>query len=203
MKASPGYVTTLIAGVDEAGRGPIAGPVFAAAVILDPDRGIGGLADSKVLRPEIRERLAGVIEEHAMSWALGRAEIDEIDRLNILQATLLAMQRAVAALKVQPKHALIDGKQCPSLPCPATAIVQGDRTVPAISAASILAKVARDREMIALDACYPGYGLARHKGYATRAHIEALSARGPSPCHRRSFAPIKHMLKDNQLKLPD
>jgi ribonuclease HII len=203
MGAAPRYLTSLIAGVDEAGRGPLAGPVFAAAVMLDPDRCIEGLADSKLLRPPVREHLAGLIEKQAMAWGLGRAEIDEIDRLNILQATLLAMQRAVANLNVQPKYVLIDGKQCPPLPCPATAIVRGDRTVPAISAASILAKVARDREMITLDACYPGYGLARHKGYATRAHIEALLMQGPSPCHRRSFAPIKHMLKSNQLKLPE
>ncbi len=180
-----------IAGVDEVGRGPLAGPVIAAAVILDPQRPIAGLADSKKLSASRRTRLDVEIRAAAIAYALGRAEVEEIDRINILQASLLAMQRAVAALAVAPTHALIDGNRCPELPCTAEAIVGGDSRVAAISAASIIAKVARDNEMSALDAVVPGYGFAVHKGYPTTAHIEALQRLGPSPHHRRSFAPVR------------
>jgi ribonuclease HII len=184
-----------LAGVDEAGRGPLAGPVVAAAVILDPQRSIAGLADSKRLAPDERERLAGLIRTQALAWALGRAEVEEIDRLNILQASLLAMTRAVEALALAPDEALVDGNRLPRLACPARAIVRGDATVAAISAASILAKVARDAEMVALDARYPGYGLAQHKGYPTAAHLAALDRLGVSAIHRRSFAPIRQRVK--------
>jgi ribonuclease HII len=184
----------LVAGVDEAGRGPLAGPVVAAAVILDPARPLDGVNDSKLLSERQRDRLDEAIRTRALAWALGRAEVEEIDRLNILQATLLAMQRAVAALDPAPRRALIDGDRCPRLACPAQAIVKGDQTVAAIAAASILAKVARDREMAALDALYPGYGLARHKGYPTRDHVEALRRLGATPAHRRSFHPVRAVL---------
>ena len=180
----------LIAGVDEVGRGPLAGPVLAAAVILDPAHPIAGLADSKALSAARRERLAEDIRAHALAWALGRAEAAEIDRINILQATLLAMQRAVAQLRIQPVQVLVDGNRCPVLHCPCTAIVKGDATVPAISAASILAKVARDAELCALDQRYPEYGFAQHKGYPTAAHRAALQRFGPCAEHRRSFAPV-------------
>jgi ribonuclease HII len=184
----------LVAGVDEAGRGPLAGPVVAAAVILDPARPIEGVNDSKLLTAAQRDRLQDAIRAHALAWALGRAEVEEIDRLNILQATLLAMQRAVAALDPAPRRALIDGDRCPLLGCPAQAIVKGDQKVAAIAAASVLAKVARDREMAALDILYPGYGLARHKGYPTRDHVEALRRLGATPVHRRSFHPVRAVL---------
>jgi Ribonuclease HII len=184
----------LVAGVDEVGRGPLAGPVVTAAVILDPARPIAGLADSKKLSEKRREALAELIKERALAWAIGRAEVEEIDRLNILQATLLAMQRAVAGLSPAPQHALIDGNRCPQLPCSAEAIIQGDGKVPAISAASILAKVTRDREMVEMDALYPGYGLAGHKGYPCKSHIEALERLGVTPIHRRSFGPVKRLL---------
>jgi ribonuclease HII len=187
---------TLIAGVDEAGRGPLAGPVIAAAVILDPQRPIRGVADSKQLTPLQRSRLEVEIQARALSWAVGRAEVEEIDSINILQATLLAMQRAVAALDPAPRHALIDGDRCPRLSCPAVAVVRGDQKVAAIAAASILAKVARDREMEALDARYPGYGFARHKGYTTREHVRALRRLGATPIHRRSFRPVCDVLGD-------
>ena len=186
--------TALVAGVDEVGRGPLAGPVVTAAVILDPEQPIEGLADSKKLTEKRREQLFEVIKERALAWALGRAEVDEIDELNILQATMLAMQRAVTALDPQPGHALIDGNRCPKLPCSSEAIVKGDSRVPAIAAASILAKVSRDREMVEMDASYPGYGLAGHKGYPTKAHIAALEELGVSPVHRRSFGPVKKLL---------
>lgn len=181
----------LVAGVDEAGRGPLAGPVVAAAVILDPGRPIDGLNDSKRLTARQRDRLDEAIRTRALAWALGRAEVEEIDRLNILRATLLAMQRAVAALDPAPRRVLVDGDRCPRLGCPAQAIVKGDQKVAAIAAASILAKVARDREMAQLDALYPGYGLARHKGYPTRDHVEALRRLGATPAHRRSFSPVR------------
>jgi ribonuclease HII len=187
----------LIAGIDEAGRGPLAGPVIAAAVILDPARPIAGLNDSKLLSARQRERLEGEIQAGALAWALGRAEVEEIDSINILQATLLAMQRAVAALDPAPRRALIDGDRCPRLGCPAQAIVRGDQRVAPIAAASILAKVARDREMEALDALYPGYGLARHKGYPTRDHVEALRRLGASPVHRLSFRPVREAAEAN------
>ncbi len=183
----------LVAGVDEVGRGPLAGPVVTAAVILDPARPIAGLRDSKALAPARREALAALIRERALAWALGRAEVEEIDAHNILQATLLAMARAVLALPVAPDRLLVDGNQSPRVPWPVETVVKGDALVPAISAASILAKVARDAEMVELDARYPGYGLAGHKGYPTREHLEALARLGPSPIHRRSFAPVARL----------
>ena len=183
-----------VAGVDEVGRGPLAGPVVAAAVILDPLRPIEGLVDSKKISEKKRERLALEIREKALAWALGRAEVEEIDSINILQASLLAMKRAVEQLQPAPDRALIDGNRCPELACPAEAIIGGDATVAAISAASIIAKVARDQEMVALDAHYPGYGLARHKGYPTKMHIEALQIHGVSCIHRRSFGPVKKLI---------
>ena len=185
----------LVAGVDEVGRGPLAGPVVTAAVILDPMRPIDGLADSKALSEKRREALYDEIRAKALCWALGRAEVEEIDELNILQATMLAMRRAVLALDSAPGHVLVDGNRCPDLPCSAEAIVKGDGTVPVISAASILAKVSRDREMLALDREYPGYGLAGHKGYPTRAHLTALAELGVTPIHRRSFAPVRRLLE--------
>ena len=184
----------LLAGVDEVGRGPLAGPVVAAAVILDPRFPIAGLADSKCLSEQRREQLAGEIRAHALAWALGRAEVEEIDRINILQASLLAMQRAVQALDPQPDYALIDGNRCPQLGCPAEAVIKGDARIAAISAASIIAKVARDQEMREMDACYPGYGLAGHKGYPSKAHLEALQRLGVTPMHRRSFGPVRRLL---------
>lgn len=183
-----------IAGVDEVGRGPLAGPVVTAAVILDPRRPIVGLADSKALSAARRVVLAAEIRRCALAWALGRAEVEEIDRLNILQATLLAMQRAVAALAAAPREVLIDGNRCPELPYPARAVVGGDRFVPQICAASILAKVVRDAEMVRLDVRYPGYGFAGHKGYPTPAHLAALERLGVSRIHRRSFAPVRRLI---------
>lgn len=184
-------------GVDEVGRGPLAGPVVAAAVILDPAQPIAGLADSKRLSERRREVLAEQIRARSLAWALGRAEAEEIDRLNILQASLLAMRRAVLGLGVAPGMALVDGNRLPDgLPCAARAIVGGDASVACISAASILAKVARDQEMTVLDARYPGYGLAGHKGYPTKAHLEALQRLGVSPLHRRSFGPVRRLLKE-------
>lgn len=182
-----------IAGIDEAGRGPLAGPVLAAAVILTPEP-LAGLADSKQLPAAGRSTLAALIRERAAGWALGRAEVEEIDCLNIRQASLLAMQRAVAALAPQPDLALVDGCDRPWLPCRVESIVRGDVSVNAISAASILAKVARDAEMAELEPCYPGYGLARHKGYGTREHLSALRRLGPTPIHRRSFRPVRVLL---------
>ena len=179
-----------VAGVDEAGRGPLAGPVVAAAVILDPARPIAGLRDSKALSPQRRAVLAQAIRERSVAWAVGIAEADEIDAVNILQATLRAMRRAVAALGVVPTEALVDGNVLPRLDCPARAIVKGDRDVVAISAASIIAKTTRDAMLDALDARYPGYGFARHKGYPTPAHLDALARLGPCPAHRRSFGPV-------------
>ncbi len=180
----------LIAGIDEAGRGPLAGPVVAAAVILDPTRPIAGLADSKTLSATRREQLAVEIRANALAWALGRAEAAEIDQINILQATLLAMERAVSNLGIAPDRALVDGNRCPALTCPCQAIIKGDATEPAISAASILAKTARDAELRQLHERYPQYGFARHKGYPTAVHREALRRYGPCPEHRRSFAPV-------------
>jgi len=180
----------LIAGVDEAGRGPLAGPVFAAAVILDPARPVPGLRDSKLLSPARREELAGFIRERAIAWAVACAAVEEIDTLNILRATLLAMRRAVEALAVVPAEVLVDGNQCPSLACPVRAIVRGDRDVAAISAASILAKTARDALLVELDRQFPQYGFAQHKGYATPEHLAALGRHGPCAIHRRTFAPV-------------
>jgi len=184
----------MAAGVDEAGRGPLAGPVFAAAVILNPARPIPGIANSKAITAAQREHLDGEIRRHATAWAVGRAEVEEIDRLNILQASLLAMQRAIAALSPRPTRILVDGNRCPDANCPAFGVVDGDAKVVAIAAASILAKVARDREMLEIDLRYPGYGFAQHKGYATREHLEALRRLGASPVHRRSFAPVRSLL---------
>jgi len=178
------------AGIDEVGRGPLAGPVVAAAVIL-PEREIAGLGDSKTLTARRRAVLDELIRESAVAWALGRAEVEEIDRLNILQATFLAMRRAVEALRLAPDYAWVDGKHCPVLPCPVEAVIGGDALVPAIGAASIIAKQARDAEMVALAERYPGYGFERHKGYGTRDHLDALQCLGPSPIHRRSFRPVR------------
>lgn len=184
-----------IAGVDEAGRGPLAGPVMAAAVILHPDRPIAGLADSKQLSPKRREALYAQIVEHAQAYAVGRAEVAEIDHLNILQASLLAMSRAVQALPVIPGIVWVDGNQAPRLPMPVRTLIQGDRDGGPISAASILAKVSRDREMARLAALYPDYGFERHQGYPTAAHVAALMRHGPSPVHRLSFAPVRRALQ--------
>lgn len=183
-----------VAGVDEVGRGPLAGPVVAAAVILDPKKPIHGLNDSKALSEKKRDALFPEICEKALAWSLGRAEVEEIDQINILQASLLAMTRAVEGLKVQPELALVDGNKLPKLPCPGEAVVKGDSRVPAIAAASIIAKVTRDREMQELDSLYPGYGLAGHKGYPTKAHIAAVQQLGVLPIHRRSFGPIRKLL---------
>ncbi|MDP2809640.1 MAG: ribonuclease HII [Rhodocyclaceae bacterium] len=184
----------IFCGVDEAGRGPLAGPVFAAAVILDPARPIHGLADSKKLTAKTRERLAIVIRERALAWSVAQASVEEIDCINILQATLLAMRRAVESLALRPAEALIDGNRCPVLDLPARAIIGGDATVPEISAASILAKTSRDAEMLRLHERYPQYGLDRHKGYGTALHLAALRLHGPAPFHRRSFAPVRELL---------
>lgn len=189
--------TYLVAGVDEAGRGPLAGPVTAAAVILDPARPIAGLADSKALSAPQRTRLAEAVRAQAHAFALGWASVEEIDTLNILQASLLAMARAVAALPVQPDHVMVDGNQRPRLPCAVEAVVRGDSTVAVISAASILAKVERDAFMLRLDAEFPDYGFARHKGYPSPLHIDRLRALGPSPWHRRSFGPVRAVLQEN------
>lgn len=184
----------LIAGVDEVGRGPLVGAVVTAAVILDPARPIVGLADSKKLSEKKRLVLFEEIKEKALAWSLGRAEPHEIDELNILHATMLAMQRAVAGLSITPEFVLIDGNRCPALPMPAQAVVKGDSKVAEISAASILAKVTRDREMAELDAQYPQYGFAKHKGYPTADHLRLLAEHGAIAEHRRSFAPVKRAL---------
>ncbi len=185
-----------IAGVDEAGRGPLAGPVTVAAVILDPTHPIAGLNDSKQLSERKREALYPLILERALAWRIEFVEADEIDRLNILQATLTGMQRALEGLAITPQHALIDGNRIPNrLPCPATAIIGGDASEPAISAASILAKVSRDRRMLELHAHYPHYGFDRHKGYPSAAHRAALLTHGPCPEHRRSYAPVRALLQ--------
>jgi ribonuclease HII len=180
----------LVAGVDEAGRGPLAGPVVAAAVILDPARPVAGLRDSKLLSAAARTRLALEIRAVAVAWALGAADVVEIDTLNILQATMLAMRRAVLGLSVAPGEAWVDGNRCPELACPVRAIVKGDRDVAAISAASILAKTARDAMLTELDRAYPVYGFAHNMGYGTPDHLAALARHGPCPAHRRSFAPV-------------
>ena len=184
---------TVIAGVDEVGRGPLAGPVIAAAVILDPEQPIYGLADSKSINEKKREKLAQEIMLKSRAWAIARAEVYEIDELNILQASLLAMCRSVDALNIKPGLVLVDGNHCPEMELPVKAIIKGDTKVAAISAASIIAKVARDREMTDLDHEYPGYGFAVHKGYPTMAHIQALKQLGACPVHRRSFAPVKNL----------
>ncbi|WP_435955148.1 ribonuclease HII [Dryocola sp. BD626] len=186
--------THLVAGVDEVGRGPLVGAVVTAAVILDPAKPILGLADSKKLSEKRRNALYDEIVEKALAWSLGRAEPAEIDQLNILHATMLAMQRAVAGLAIAPEYVLIDGNRCPALPMPSLAVVKGDSRVAEISAASILAKVTRDREMATLDLSFPQYGFAQHKGYPTAFHLEKLAQHGATEHHRRSFAPVKRAL---------
>lgn len=184
----------LVCGVDEAGRGPLAGPVVAAAVILDPARPIADLNDSKKLSARKRDALAIEIREKALAWAVAEASLEEIDRLNILHASMLAMQRAVAALPVAPTAALIDGNRCPQLPMPAEAVVQGDGKIASIAAASILAKTVRDAGMLLLHAQWPQYGFDRHMGYPTPVHLAALAEHGVSPVHRRSFGPVRKLL---------
>jgi ribonuclease HII len=186
--------TGRVCGVDEAGRGPLAGAVFAAAVILDPTNPIPGVRDSKALTAKRRDALALLIRERSLAWAVARASVEEIDQLNILQATLLAMQRAVLALAVVPDLALVDGNQTPQLGCAVRAVVRGDATEPAISAASILAKTARDEAMLALHRQYPLYGFDQHKGYPSALHLERLDSLGPCPQHRTSFAPVRRAL---------
>lgn len=200
------HVTTpeIVAGVDEAGRGPLAGPVYAAAVILDPARRIHGLADSKQLSERARQRLVLEIRECALAWAVARVDNLEIDRINILNASLSAMTSAVESLQIAPQLALVDGNVCPRLKCEVRAVVRGDATVPAISAASILAKVARDEEMVRMELEYPGYGFARHKGYPTAEHLAALGQLGICPIHRRSFAPVRmHLARCVVQVVPD
>ena len=184
----------LVCGIDEAGRGPLAGTVVAAAVILDPLRPIPGLNDSKKLSEKKRDALAVLIRERAVAWAVASASVEEIDRLNILHATLLAMQRAVASLTVRPTSAMVDGNRCPKLDIPAEAVVKGDGKIASIAAASILAKTVRDAEMRVLHAQYPMYGFDRHMGYPTAAHFQALESHGASPAHRRSFGPVAKQL---------
>lgn len=184
----------LVCGIDEAGRGPLAGPVVAAAVILDPARPIAGLDDSKKIGEKKREALALLIRERAVAWAVAEASVAEIDRLNILRATLLAMQRAVAGMGIRPTRALVDGNRCPQLDIPVAAVIGGDGTIAPIAAASILAKTVRDAGMRELHARYPQYGFASHMGYPTAAHLQALAAHGVSPVHRRSFRPVARQL---------
>lgn len=196
------WTTTLelTAGVDDVGRGPLAGPVVAAAVILNPQRRITGLTDSKLLTEAQREALFPLIQQRALAWAIGRAEVEEIDRLNIFHAGLLAMQRAVLNLSVQPQHVLVDGTHCPVLSCSSEAIIKGDQKIAAIAAASIIAKVIRDREMRVWHEQYPDYGFDQHKGYATKAHRDALQKWGPCPLHRRSFNLAAQALEPAELE---
>ncbi len=197
-RRAPSHPTsTRLCGVDEAGRGPLAGSVYAAAVILDPARRIRGLADSKVLSGEVRDELAVKIKERSFAWAIAFATPVEIDAINILRASLLAMRRAVEALALMPEEVCVDGLYTVEVSCPCRAIVKGDGKVAAIAAASILAKTARDAEMTALDARYPGYGFANHKGYSTPEHLAALKALGPCEIHRRSFEPVRVALQDD------
>lgn len=184
----------LTAGVDEAGRGPLAGPVYAAAVILHPSRPIVGLDDSKKLTERVRDRLAELIKERALAWAIASSSVAEIDAINILQASLLAMRRAVEGLATAPDEILVDGLHCPAVVMPARAVVRGDASVASIAAASILAKTARDAELLRLHSVYPQYGLDRHKGYPTAMHLAALRCHGPSEIHRRSFGPVLRLL---------
>ena len=184
----------VMAGVDEVGRGPLAGPVIAAAVILDPENPIQGLMDSKNISEKKRISLSKEIREKALSWSIGRAGHDEIDSINILQASLLAMKRAIESLSIIPELVLVDGVYCPDIVYKVEAVIKGDSKIPAISAASIIAKVARDNEMIALDNQYPGYGFSQHKGYPTKMHIIALKELGISSIHRKSFSPVKRLL---------
>ena len=193
--AEPEAVEQFVCGVDEVGRGPLCGPVVTAAVILDPARPIEGLNDSKKLSEKKRDALFDEIREKALAWYIARADVAEIDELNILHATMLAMQRAVEGLSVKPDLALIDGNRCPKLSCRAEAIIKGDGKVPEIGAASILAKVARDREMAEMEKLYPGYGIGGHKGYPTKVHMEALKKLGATPIHRRSFRPVREAIE--------
>ena len=188
------YDGVLLAGTDEVGRGPLAGPVVAAAVILDPDKPIIGLADSKKLSEKKRESLFEEIKEKSLVWSIARASVEEIDQINILHASLLAMKRAIEQLSVSPEYVLVDGNRCPKITIPCAPVVRGDSRVACISAASILAKVSRDREMVALDEVYPGYGLAKHKGYPTKFHLEALKALGVNELYRKSFKPVASLL---------
>jgi ribonuclease HII len=187
-------IVEIVCGIDEAGRGPLAGPVCAAAVILDPDRTIEGLNDSKQLTEKRRDALAVLIRERALAWGIGWASVEEVDTLNIRQANFVAMKRAFEALPTRPTHALVDGNDPPHLGCKVTSIIGGDAKEACISAASILAKTARDAHMVELCARYPGYGFSRHKGYGSAAHLEALRQLGPSPVHRRSFAPVRALI---------
>ena len=189
----PGVI--LVCGVDEAGRGPLAGPVYAAAVILDSEQPIVGLADSKALSPARRQELSEKIRRQARAWAIASASVAEIDAINILQASLLAMRRAVEQLSVAPDEVLVDGNQCPRINYPVRAIIRGDSTIASISAASILAKTARDAEMLRLHRLFPNYGLDRHKGYPTAAHLAALRLHGVSEIHRRSYAPVRKLIE--------
>ncbi|MDO6440839.1 ribonuclease HII [Marinobacter sp. 2_MG-2023] len=189
------YQGRLLAGVDEVGRGPLVGAVVTAAVILDPERPITGLADSKKLTEKKRNALYDEILEHATAWSLGRCEASEIDQINIYQATMIAMERAVAGLGVSPEYVLVDGNKCPEWHWPSEPVVKGDSRVEAISAASILAKVTRDREMEAFELKYPGFGFAQHKGYPTPVHLEALFRLGVTPEHRKSFRPVQEAIE--------
>lgn len=189
------YQGQLLAGVDEVGRGPLVGAVVTAAVILDPEKQIPGLADSKALTEKRREALYEQIIERASAWSLGRCEAHEIDRLNIFRATMVAMERAVAGLHIQPEYVLVDGNRCPDWHWPSEPVIKGDSRVEAISAASILAKVTRDREMVALHEAYPDYGFASHKGYPTPVHLEALGRLGATTEHRRSFRPVQEAIE--------
>ena len=188
----------LVAGVDEVGRGPLAGAVVAAAVILTPERWIDGLADSKVLSEKRRNELDILIRERALAWSIGRAEVEEIDQINILQASLLAMKRAVEGLSIRPEHLKIDGNKEIPMTISMETIIKGDSKVASISAASIIAKVARDKEMVVLDMQYPEYGFAQHKGYPTKSHREALIKYGPLSCHRKSFKPVRDVINGNK-----
>jgi len=185
----------IIAGVDEVGLGPLAGPVVACAVILDPESPIQGLRDSKATTEKSRHKLAILIRQHALSWCIGRASVAEVDELNVLQASHLAMRRAISGLSIVPDKVLVDGNKVPDLPMAAEAIIKGDRIVGQISAASILAKVERDEELVQLALTYPGYGFEQHKGYPTKKHMSALNELGPCPEHRRSFAPVRKALE--------
>ena len=185
----------LIAGVDEAGRGPLAGAVFASAVILDPDKPIEGLTDSKKLSPKRRETLAVIIKSQSLAWAVASADVAEIDTLNILQATMLAMQRAVQLLSLRPTLVLVDGNRAPQIPMAVQTVIKGDLTIAAISAASILAKTARDASVMQLHEIYPDYAFDQHKGYGTALHLERLRALGPCAAHRRSFAPVRDWVR--------
>jgi len=193
------YTGTLLAGVDEVGRGPLAGDVVTAAVILDPTKPIDGLDDSKKLSEKKRDYLFDIIKENALSWSIARCSVGEIDQYNILQASLLAMKRAVESLCVQPEHVLVDGNKIPVWHYQAEAVVKGDSRVAAIAAASILAKVTRDREMQEYEIQYPGYGFAKHKGYPTQQHRDAIKTLGITPIHRRSYAPVKKVMEQQAL----